>query len=83
MPPANKYMDVSSVLESVDRPSLKNLTTSEYGKPNKAYNELLESLGKFTLIKTPIIFESPIKVCMAIKITLIALFCRFTARRKL
>ena len=50
MPPANKYMDVSSVLESVDRPSLKNLTTSEYGKPNKAYNELLESLGKFTLI---------------------------------
>ena len=50
MPPANKYMDVSSVLQSVDRPSLKNLTTIEYGKPNKSYNELLESLGKFTYI---------------------------------
>ena len=47
MPPGNKYnMDVSSALASIDRPSLKNLTASEYGKPQKSYNEILESLGK-------------------------------------
>lgn len=47
MPPSNKYhSDVSSVLDSIERPSLKNLTISEYGKPQKEYNALLESLGK-------------------------------------
>ena len=46
MPPGNKYTsDVSSAIESVDRPTLKNLTASEYGNPQKSYNELLESLG--------------------------------------
>ena len=49
MPPGNKYnMDVSSALASIDRPSLKNLTASEYGKPQKSYNEILESLGKIS-----------------------------------
>ena len=51
MPPAGPRQtgEVSSALEQLERPSLNNLTSSHYGKPEQKPNQLLESLGK-TLI---------------------------------
>ena len=52
MPPAGKTPgDLEEclrtcTLDELDRPSLQNLTSSNYGTPRKLPNELLESLGK-------------------------------------
>ena len=47
MPPAARHVDGAlSALEQLDRPSLNNLTTSQYGKPEEKPNKLLEALGK-------------------------------------
>ena len=51
MPPAGKPPgELYCALEEFDRPSLQNLTSSNYGTPGKVSNELLESLGKSFII---------------------------------
>ena len=52
MPPAGRRTcEVSSALEKLHRPSLNNLTSIHYGKPEQKSNELLESLGTTSIVK--------------------------------
>ena len=47
MPPASKLSsEVSSLLYETKSPSLRNITSPNYGKPAENHNVLLESLGK-------------------------------------